>query len=151
MAGADGVIRGPGGTGRAAVVARDDIADAAVAVLLAGDPARHDGRRYDMTGPEALTLAEVAGELSRVAGRPITYQEETIEEAYASRASYGAPDWEVDGWVSTYTAIANGDLEQVSGDLEALAGHPPMRLAQFLRDNPDSYRHLAGPPGPHAA
>jgi uncharacterized protein YbjT (DUF2867 family) len=151
MAGADGVIRGPGGNGRAAVVARDDIADAAVAVLLADDPARHDGRGYDMTGPEALTLAEVAEELSRVAGRPITYQEETIEEAYASRASYGAPDWEVDGWVSTYTAIANGDLERVSGDLEALAGHPPIRLAQFLRDNPDSYRHLAGPPGPHAA
>jgi NAD(P)H dehydrogenase (quinone) len=153
MAGADGVIRGPAGDGRVAAVARDDIADAAVAVLLgdAGDPARHDGRGYDMTGPEALTLAEVAEELSRFAGRPVTYQEETLEEAYASRASYGAPDWEVDGWVSTYTAIGNGDLEEVSGDLEALAGHPPMRLAEFLAGNPDSYRHLAGPPGPHAA
>jgi NAD(P)H dehydrogenase (quinone) len=150
MAGADGVIRGPGGNGRAAVVARDDIADAGVAVLL-DDTGRHDGRGYDMTGPEALTLAEVAEQLSRVAGRPITYQEETLEEAYASRATYGAPDWEVDGWVSTYTAIANGDLERVSGDLEALAGHPPIRLAGFLRDHPDSYRHLAGPPGPHAA
>jgi NAD(P)H dehydrogenase (quinone) len=164
LAGADGVIRGPGGAGRVAAVARDDIADAAVAVLLGdsgggdgrgpaggGDPGRHDGRGYDMTGPEALTLAEVAGELSRFAGRPIVYREETIEEAYASRASYGAPDWEVDGWVSTYTAIANGDLERVSGDLEVLTGHPPMRLADFLAANPDSYRHLAGPPGPHAA
>ena len=155
LAGADGVIRGPGGDGRVAAVARDDIADAAVAVLLGdggdGDPGRHDGRTYDMTGPEALTLAEIAGELSRFAGRPIGYQEETLEEAYASRASYGAPDWEVDGWVSTYTAIANGDLERVGGDLEALAGHPPMRLADFLAANPDSYRHLSGPPGPHAA
>jgi len=168
LAGADGAIRGPGGAGRVAAVARDDIADAAVTVLLGdsgggdgrgpagdpaggGDPGRRDGRGYDMTGPEALTLAEVAGELSRFAGRPITYQEETIEEAYASRASYGAPDWEVDGWVSTYTAIANGDLERVSGDLEALTGHPPMRLADFLAANPDSYRHLAGPPGPPAA
>src|SRR5829696_2054513 len=153
LAGADGVIRGPAGDGRVAAVTRDDIADAAVAVLLGdgGDPARHDGRGYDMTGPEALTLAEIAEELSRVAGRPISYQEETVEEAYASRASYGAPDWEVDGWVSTYTAIANGDLERVSGDLEALAGHPPMRLADFLAANPDSYRHLAGPPGPPAA
>ena len=132
----------------------NDIADAAVAVLLAtgDDAARHDGRGYDMTGPEALALAEIAEELSRVTGRPITYHEETLEEAYASRASYGAPDWEVDGWVSPYTAIANGDLERVSGDLEALAGHPPMRLAEFLAGNPDSYRHLlAGPPGPHAA
>jgi NAD(P)H dehydrogenase (quinone) len=150
MAGPDGVIRGPAGDGRLAAVARDDIADVAVAVLL-DESDRHDGRGYDMTGPEALTLAEVAEELSRFVGRTITYQEETIEEAYASRASYGAPDWEVDGWVSTYTAIANGDLERVSGDLAALAGHPPMRLDEFLRDNPDSYRHLAGPPGPHTA
>ena len=96
-----------------------------------------------MTGPEALTLDEAAGELSRAAGRPIRYQAETLEEAYASRASYGAPAWEVDGWVTTYVAIANGDLEQVSGDVAAVAGHPPVRLAEFLRSNPESYRHLA--------
>ena len=140
MVGADGVIRGPAGDGRVAAVARDDIADVAVAALL-GDG--HEGRSYDMTGPEALTLAEVAEELSRAAGRTIRYQAETLEEAYASRASYGAPGWEVDGWVTTYVAIANGDLQQVSGDVAAVAGHPPMRLAEFLRSNPESYRGLA--------
>jgi NAD(P)H dehydrogenase (quinone) len=148
MAGADGVIRGPAGNGRAAAVARDDIAEVAVAVLL-GDG--HDGRSYDMTGPEALTLGEVAEELSRFAGRTIRYQEETLEEAYASRASYGRPRWEVDGWVTTYVAIANGDLEQVSGDVEAVAGHPPVPLAEFLRDNPDSYGHLVTAPGRDSA
>jgi NAD(P)H dehydrogenase (quinone) len=150
LAGADGVIRGPASDGRVAAVARDDIADVAVAVLL-DESGRHDGRAYDMTGPEALSLAEIAEELSRFAGRPITYHAETLEEAYASRASYGAPDWEVDGWVTTYVAIANGDLEAVSDDVATVAGHPPMRLAEFLRANPDSYRHLAGPPGPRAA
>jgi NAD(P)H dehydrogenase (quinone) len=155
MAGADGVIRGPAGDGRVAAVARDDIADVAVAVLLGadgdpaggGDPARPDGRGYDMTGPEAMTLAEVAEELTRVAGRPITYQEETLEEAYASRASYGAPDWEVDGWVTTYAAIANGDLDTVSDDVARVAGHPPLSLAEFLRRNPASYERLASQPG----
>jgi NAD(P)H dehydrogenase (quinone) len=141
MAGADGVIRGPAGDGRVAAVARDDIADAAVAVLGdAGDS--HDGRTYDMTGPEALTMGEVAEELSRAAGRTVTYQAETLEEAYASRASYGAPDWQVAGWVTTYVAIANGDVEAVSGDVAALTGHPPMSLAEFLRRNPDSLRRL---------
>jgi NAD(P)H dehydrogenase (quinone) len=140
MAGPDAVIRGPAGDGRVAAVARDDIADVAVAVLLGGG---HEGRSYDLTGPEALTLAEAAEELSRAAGRAIRYQAETLEEAYASRASYGAPGWEVDGWVTTYVTIANGDLEQVSGDVAAVAGHPPMRLAEFLRSNPESYRHLA--------
>jgi uncharacterized protein YbjT (DUF2867 family) len=146
MAGADGVIRGPAGDGRVAAVARDDIADVAAAVLLDGDG--HDGRSYDMTGPEALTLAEVAEELSRVTGRALHYQNETLEQAYASRASFGAPRWEVDGWVTTYVAIANGDLERVSGDVAGVAGHPPLRLAEFLRDNPASYQHLV--PAPEA-
>jgi uncharacterized protein YbjT (DUF2867 family) len=140
MVGADGVIRGPAGDGRVAAVTRDDIADAAAAVLLEGD--RHDGRTYDMTGPEAFTLAEAAQELSRAAGRTVTYQAETLEEAYASRAHYGAPDWEVAGWVTTYAAIANSDLEEVSGDVAAVAGHPPMGLAEFLRRNPDSLGRL---------
>ncbi len=150
MVGADGVIRGPAGEGRVAAVTRDDIAEVAVAVLAEGGDA-HDGRSYDLTGPEALTMAEVAEQLSRSAGRTIAYHPETLEEAYASRASYGAPGWEVDGWVTTYVAIANGDLEAVSDDVATLTGHPPTGLAEFLRDNPDSYRHLAGPPGPHAA
>jgi NAD(P)H dehydrogenase (quinone) len=141
LAGADGVIRGPAGDGRVAAVTRDDIADVAVAALLDDG---HGGRGYDLTGPEALTLAEVAEELSRAAGRPVGYHPETLEEAYASRASYGAPDWEVEGWVTTYVAIANGELERVSGDVAAVAGHPPASLAEFLRANPDSYRHLAG-------
>jgi NAD(P)H dehydrogenase (quinone) len=146
MVGADGVIRGPAGDGRVAAVARDDIADVAVAVLL-DEGERHDGRTYDMTGPEALTMAEIAEVLSRFAGRPIAYHAETLEEAYASRASYGAPDWEVDGWVTTYVAIANGDLEGVSDDIATVAGHPPMSLAEFLRANPDSYRRLTADPG----
>src|ERR671910_920101 len=145
LAGPDGVIRGPAGDGRLAAVARDDIADVAVAVLL-DEGGRHDGRTYDMTGPEALSLDEVAEELSRASGRTITYQAETLEEAYASRASYGAPDWEVAGWVTTYVAIANGDLEEVSDDVAAVAGHPPISLAEFLRGNPDSYRRLVEGP-----
>jgi uncharacterized protein YbjT (DUF2867 family) len=96
LAGTDGVIRGPAGDGRVGAVARDDIADATVAVLLGEDG--HDGQTYDLTGPEALTLREVAEELSRVAGRRISYHEETLEEAYESRSSYGAPAFEVEGW-----------------------------------------------------
>jgi uncharacterized protein YbjT (DUF2867 family) len=142
MVGPDGVIRGPAGDGRVAAVTRDDIADVAVAVLLEGGDG-HAGRTYDLTGPEALTMAEVAEQLTAFAGRPVTYHAETLEEAYASRAHYGAPDWEVAGWVTTYAAIANGDLEAVSGDVAAVAGHPPTSLAEFLRDNPDSYAGLA--------
>jgi NAD(P)H dehydrogenase (quinone) len=137
--GGDGVIRGPAGDGRVAAVARDDIADVAVAVLL-GDG--HDGRTYDLTGPEAFTLHQAAEALSRASGRSVTYHAETLDEAYASRAGYGAPHWEVTGWVTTYTAIAAGELDVVTDDAARVAGHPPMGLAEFLRRNPASYRHL---------
>lgn len=135
FAGPDGVIRGPAGDGRVSAVTRDDIADAAVAVLLA-DRGRHDGRTYDLTGPQSLTVAEIAEELSRAAGRTITYHAETLDEAYASRAHYGAPDWEVEGWVTSYAAIAAGDLEAVTDHVELLAGHPATSVREFLAANP---------------
>jgi len=139
MAGTDGVIRGPAGEGRVVAVARDDIADAAVTVLLGEG---HDGRTYDLTGPEAITLHEVAEELSRVTGRAITYHAETLEEAYASRAAYGAPEWEIEGWVTSYAAIAAGEMDVVSDAVSELTGHAPMTLADFLSRHPESYRHL---------
>ncbi|WP_284044078.1 SDR family oxidoreductase [Actinoplanes sp. M2I2] len=130
MVGADGVIRGPAGDGRAAVVAQDDIVDAAVAVLR--DPAAHDGRTYDLTGPVALSLAEVAATISSVTGREVRYQAESLSEAYASRASYGAPQWQLDAWVSTYTAMAKGELAAVSTAVPELTGHPATTLAELL-------------------
>lgn len=135
MVGTDGVIRGPAGDGRAAVVAQDDIADAVVAVLR--DPGAHAGRVYELTGPQALTLAEVAAVITTVTGRPVSYVQETIEEAYASRASYGAPDWQLDAWVSTYTAIADGSLATVTTAISELTGHPATQLEQVLRTRGD--------------
>jgi NAD(P)H dehydrogenase (quinone) len=130
MVGDDGVIRGPAGDGRAALVAQDDIADAAVAVLL--DPAPHAGRTYDLTGPEAVSFAEAAALITEITGRRVHYHNETIAEAYASRAVYSAPDWQVDAWVSTYTAVAAGELAAVSPDVPALTGHPATTLAELL-------------------
>jgi NAD(P)H dehydrogenase (quinone) len=128
--GTDGVIRGPAGDGRLAAVARADVARCAVAVLR--EPAAHLGRSYDLTGPEALGLADVARIIAEVTGRPTSYHDETVPEAYASRASYGAPDWQVDAWVSTYTAIANGDVAAVSDDVRQLTGRRPLSLRDVL-------------------
>ncbi|HWU08828.1 MAG TPA: SDR family oxidoreductase [Streptomyces sp.] len=141
MTGTDGILRGPGGEGRVSAVSHEDIADSASAVLL--DEGRdHDGATYDLTGPEAFTLADAAAELSRCTGRTIRYVPETREEAYASRAHYGAEDWEVSGWVTSYEAIAAGELDTVSDSVPTLTGRPARNLATFLQENPDSYRHL---------
>lgn len=126
----DGVIAGPAGQGRVAAVAIDDVARVAAAVLQ--DPTSHRDATYDLTGPQALTIAEIAEQMTRVAGRPTRYQEESVEEAYASRASYQAPAWQLDAWVSTYTAIAEGDLELVSGAVEQVTGQPAQSFEETL-------------------
>jgi uncharacterized protein YbjT (DUF2867 family) len=131
LAGDDGLIRGPAGDGRVAAVAQDDIADAAAAVLL--DPEPHAGRAYELTGPDPLSLEEVAVAVTAATGRRVRYHPETVEEAYASRAGYGAPDWQVEAWVSTYLAIASGELAAVSADVERLTGRPARSLDEVLR------------------
>jgi uncharacterized protein YbjT (DUF2867 family) len=137
--GSDGVIRGPAGNGRVAWVARDDIADVAAAVLTGGG---QDGSTYDVTGPEALTLAEAADLLSRVTGRAISYQEETLEEARESRRPTGAPAFAIEGWVTSYAAIATGEMGIISDAVRRLTGHEPRSLRDYLDLNPESYRHL---------
>ncbi|MET9132196.1 hypothetical protein ABZX44_20555 [Streptomyces antibioticus] len=96
-------------------------------------PDDHAGAVYDLTGPESLTLEEAAATLSAALGRTITYHPETIEEAYTSRAPYNAPRWQLDAWVSTYTAIASGELSQVTNAIPHLTGHPATPLAEVLR------------------
>ncbi|MFC9354723.1 SDR family oxidoreductase [Arthrobacter sp. NPDC057013] len=131
LAGADGVIRGPAGDGVMAAVAREDIARCAVAVLR--DPAVHAGATYDLTGPEDISLEHAAEVLTRATGRTVTYHNETLEEAFASRASYGAPAWQVEAWVSTYTAIAAGELAGVTSDVHGLTGRDPMELEELVK------------------
>jgi len=133
-AGADGVIRGPAGDGVVGAVSRADVARSAVAVLR--QPGEHAGTTYELTGREALDLSDVARTITEVTGRPTSYHAETIEEAYASRASYNAPDWQVDAWVSTYTAIANGELAKLTGDVRALTGRDPLTLRELLAGQP---------------
>jgi NAD(P)H dehydrogenase (quinone) len=139
MTSPEGVIAGPAGDGAAAFVSRDDVADVAVEVLTG---VGHDNQAYLLTGGSALTLAEAAAVMTEVTGHEVVYKDETIEEAYASRAEFGAPDWEVEGWVTSYVAIARGELDDVSDVVERLSGHPPMTLAALLERYPESWARL---------
>jgi NAD(P)H dehydrogenase (quinone) len=130
FAGEEGVLRGPAGTGRVSAVARADVARAAVAVLL--DPEAHVGATYDLTGREALTMAEAAAVIGAAQHREVTFHDETVEEAYASRRRWEAPQWQYDAWVSTYTAIAAGEHDALSPDVRRLTGREPLTLRELL-------------------
>ena len=111
----------------------------AVAVLTTSG---HDGASYDITGSQALTLAEAAAEFSHATGLPASYRPETVEEARASRMRYNPSEWELEAWVSTYVAIATGEMSVVSHTVEALTGHAPQTFADYLRQHPESYEHV---------
>lgn len=131
FAGADGVIRGPAGQGHVACVAQRDVSAVAAEILRA--PGEHLNTIYNLTGPEAITLDEIARILTDVTGKPYSYLDETMDQARASRAQYDAPEWLVDAWISTYTAIGDGELERVSPDVPAIIGRPATTFAEVVR------------------
>lgn len=130
--GPDDVIRGPAGAGRFAPVTRDDVAEA-VTEMLAGDG--HAGATYSLTGPRTYDMAEVAALISAASGREVSFHDETIEEARASRRPTGAPDWEIEGWVTSYAVIAAGELDVVTEDVRKLTGHEATDLETLLRSH----------------
>jgi len=151
---ADDVIRAPAGEGRAAWVTRNDIADVAVEVLTGTG---HSGKTYDVTGPEALSMAETAEILSAAVERKIVYHPQTPEEARATRTTSrlekfeaerlmltgkGLDDYEVEVFVTHFMQIAAGDLSGVSDTVPKLTGHPAQSLAKYLQQHPESYGHL---------
>jgi NAD(P)H dehydrogenase (quinone) len=135
------VIAAPAGEGRTGFVSRDDLADVAAAVLLRGD-GDLDGASLDVTGPEALSMAEAAAVLGEVTGRPTEYRQQTVEEAWATRRPSGHPDWEIEGWVTSYLAIAAGELSSVTDVVPRLTGHPARTVAEHLRAHPEDWAHL---------
>jgi NAD(P)H dehydrogenase (quinone) len=137
------VIAAPAGNGRASFVSRDDLADVAAAVLL-DDAPTFDGRALDVTGPEALSMAEAAAVLGEITGRPAEYRDQTVEEAWATRRPSGHPDWEIEGWVTSYLAIAAGELATVSDVVPSLTGRPARTVAEHLRAHPEDWAHLRG-------
>ena len=131
IGGESGVIRGPAGSGRLAPVARADIAEVAAAVLRS--PAAHAGKTYLLTGPESMTMTELAARTAEAVGRPMRFEDESVEDAYRwRRAEFEAQPWEIDGWVTTYTAIADGSMSEVSDDIERVIGRPARSLEETL-------------------
>ena len=126
----NGVIRGPAEEGLVAPITRADVAAVAFAVLQ--NPDEHVGKTYDLTGPEELSLKEIAATIAEATGKSITFHNETVSEAYDSRRTWDVPQWQYDAWVSTYTAIAAGELVPASDSVEQLTGTRPQSLLDFL-------------------
>jgi uncharacterized protein YbjT (DUF2867 family) len=130
------VMRAPAGAGKATWVARADVA-AVAAVVLSGEG--HDGRTYDITGPESLTMAETAAVVSGVLGRDFHYVAEAPEDGWAWRRRLGQGEWEVRSRITSWQSVSAGEVARGSQDVELVTGRLPMSLAANVRANSSEF------------
>jgi NAD(P)H dehydrogenase (quinone) len=128
---ADGDLALPAATGRMSLVTRDDVARALAALAVERMPAI-----VELTGPAALTAAEICEFTRATTGRELSYS--AIDEpSYRDlMARDRAPDWLIEAYSSMWTSVREGRFETVSADISGLTGSPQQSYAEFLAAEP---------------
>lgn len=125
-----GTIPYPTGEGRCSYVSRDDIARAgAVALTTEG----HENKIYKLTGPEALTTADLCRAVTEVTGHSVRDNGTTDLEYIQVCKQEKIPEDVIRLLLTMYHTIRNGFLDVVSDDIERLTGRPAERFEDYLR------------------
>jgi uncharacterized protein YbjT (DUF2867 family) len=122
----------PAGETRIAMIDPRDVGATAAAVLTTSG---HDGRTYVLTGPEAITYAQVAAELSAATAREVEFIDVSDEDAKQRMILAGLPDFAAEHVVKLFAMLREGVAEQVTATVESLTGSPPRDFASFARDH----------------
>ncbi|MFC8732315.1 NAD(P)H-binding protein [Luteimicrobium sp. NPDC057192] len=126
----DGRLALPAGTVPEPFVDADDIADVAVAALTERG---HEGRTYELTGPRALTFADVAAEISAATGRSVDYLPLTPAEFAAELTGAGVPAEVVELLDYLFTTVLDGRNEHPADGVRQALGREPRDFADFAR------------------
>lgn len=126
------------GDARVGMVDVRDIGELAAEVLRA-EPERHDGQIYTVTGPEAISFAQVAAQLGEELGREVRYVPVPDEAAAQAMREMGLSQWLVDLSVEYAEAFRAGWGEVTSSDFELVVGRAPRRFAEFARDHAETF------------
>jgi NAD(P)H dehydrogenase (quinone) len=125
-----GVLVGAAAHGRVASASWADYAAAAAAVLTVdGIP----NTAYELSGDTAWSFPELAAEVAKIAGRPVSYQDVTPDEYRKILLDAGLPEPAADTVAGIDQDIAGGALEDTPGHLRALTGRPTTPLATTLK------------------
>ena len=119
------------GEGKTSVVDTRDIASVAVATLT---QAGHEGAIYDLTGPQALTHAEMAAQLSQAVGREIAFVDVSPQDMRASLLQIGFPVWQADGLLEEYAQWSQSEAAGVESGVRDATGQEPRDFAGFAGD-----------------
>lgn len=119
------------GDARVSAVDVRDIAEVAAAALTGSG---HEGKIYGLTGPQALTHAEMAGLLSEAVGRSIAFVDVPPEAMHEALLGAGFPLWQADGLLEEYAQYRRGEAAAVLPGVQEALGRPPRRFEEFARD-----------------
>jgi len=127
----DGMIYWDMQDGKLAMIDIRDIVDVAVAVLTGSG---HEGKSYILTGPEAISLHDVATTFSNVLGKDVKYVNVPGEAALDSMIGMGLPEWIAQGYVELSEGFSEGFANSTTDNVATLTGHPARSFEQFARD-----------------
>jgi uncharacterized protein YbjT (DUF2867 family) len=125
------------GDAKVSVVDVRDIADVAVAALIESG---HEGKIYDLTGPQALTHAEMAESLSAALDRPITFVDIPPEAMRETLLSIGFPVWQADGLLEDYAHYRRGEATAIASGVQDAIGRNPRSFEDFAGDYAAMFR-----------
>ena len=128
---ASGTFGAPIGDARISAIDVSDIGEVAAEVLAADEA---EDATLTLTGPAALTHAQMADSLSAALGRTVTFTD-VSPDAFAAALQGVLPPWQVAGTVEDYAHYRRGEAETVSGAVHDVTGRPPRSFAEFARDN----------------
>lgn len=128
----EGVFYAPAGDAKVSVVDVRDIASVAAKVLT---ELGHENKTYDITGPEALTHADMADQLSRAAGKNIKYIDIPPDKMRKALLGFGMPTWQADGVVEDYDHYRRGEATTVTQTVRDITGKEANSFFQFAEDN----------------
>jgi uncharacterized protein YbjT (DUF2867 family) len=132
----EGKFFAPAGDAKVSVIDVRDIADVAVAALTEDD---HDGKTYDLTGPEALTHAEMAAQLSDALGKPVAFVDVPEQGFREGLRKIGMPDWQADGLVEDFAHYRRGEAEEISSAIDQVTGRQPRSFREFASDYKEAF------------
>ena len=132
-----GLITMPAGQG---TVAATDVRDVGEIICKVLTEPGHTNQSYDLTGPELLTLDEIAQHFSRVLGRQIRYVDQPMAEFRTRLATVGLAPWRIDAVCKEFEAIAAGAIDHTTGTITRLLGRPPISLEQFIADHRSAFQ-----------
>jgi uncharacterized protein YbjT (DUF2867 family) len=99
----------------------------------------HEGKAYNITGPELLAGADFAAVFSEVTGKSVKYVSPDPATTLKSLVDSGWPEWQAKGLMELFDVFASNQAAVISPDGERLLGRPLTRMADYARENKPAF------------